>query len=116
MDETGDGGEVRMAVGGQGYKDDILAAGAGDQSRGGDAGGVCEEDDLEQDGGVIGGCAGMVVVEAVKEDGEVQFIDDLVERELEGAGLKLLAQINGDHELLMLRVGFEAGHGVSLYR
>ena len=60
---------MRYGVAGQGFEDYVGFAGPLDLAAGGDAFGVGVEDDLEQDGGVIGGTAAAVVGIAGVEDG-----------------------------------------------
>ena len=60
---------MRYGVAGQGFEDYVGFTGPLDFTAGGDAFGVGVEDDLEQDGGVIGGTAAVVVVVAGAEDG-----------------------------------------------
>ena len=63
--EVGDGGEVGGGITGEGHEDDVLPAALLDFPAGGDAPGVGIEDDLQQDGGIIGGGAGVVIAIAL---------------------------------------------------
>ena len=80
---------------------------------GGDTPGVGIKDDLEENGRVVGGGAGIVVAVAGIEDGEVEFIiDQVVQRILEGAGQDLLVKGDGDELALAVVVFFVACHPV----
>ena len=95
--EGGDGGEVRRAVAGEGDEGDVLAAGAFDVAAADDALAVGEQHDLEQHGRRVGGGAGVVVVVAGVEAGQVELvIDQVVQRVFEGAGEQLPLQIDGN--------------------
>jgi hypothetical protein len=61
-----------------------------------DAPAVGEEDDLEQHGRRVGGCAGEVVLVAGVEAGQVELvIDQVVQGVFEGAGQQLPFEIDG---------------------
>ena len=112
-DEVGNGGEVGGGIAGEGHEDDVLPTALLYLPAGGDAPGVGIEDDLEQDGGIIGGGAGIVIAVAGIEDGEVEFvIDQVVQRVLEGAGEDLLVKGDGNELALAVVVLFVACHPV----
>ena len=60
-DELGQGGEMRDGIAGQRFKDDVGLAAPLDFAAGGDAFGVREQNDLQQDGWIVGQAAGVVV-------------------------------------------------------
>jgi hypothetical protein len=115
-DEGGEGGEVRGAVAGERDEGDVVAAGALDVAAADDAPAVGEEDDLEQHGRRVGGCAGEVVLVAGVEAGQVELvIDEVVQRVFEGAGQQLPFEIDGNEA----RAGVDvlvAGHGIGSKR
>ncbi len=96
---------------GEGHEDNVFPAALLYLPAGGDAPGVGIEDDLEQDGGIIGGGAGIVVAVAVIEEGKIEFlVDQVVQRVLEGAGEDLLIKGDGDEFALAVVVLFVACH------
>ena len=68
-DKGGECGEVRLAVSGDSDKQYILAAGRFDLAAVDDATAVGQQDDLDEDGRVEGGCAFVVVFVAGMEGG-----------------------------------------------
>lgn len=109
-DEFGQCGELGCAVTGQGHEEDVLAAGALDASARYQAAAIGQQDDLEQDCGVVGGSAGCIVVVAGMQTGEVKFmVNQIVQRVLEAARLDLRVQHYGD-ELWGAINQFVAGH------
>lgn len=111
--EGGQGGEVGLAVSGQGDEEDVVAAGGFDLAARNDAPAVGEKDDLEEDGGIVGGSAFDVVVVAGVESGEVEFfVHQMTKGEFKGARLDLPVEIHRQ-EFHALVDGFESGHGRS---
>ena len=95
--KPGDSGEVRPAVAGQRDKGDVFAAGAPDAAAADNAHGVREQDNLQKHGGRIGGCPRHVVAVTRIETREIEFVvDQVVHGMFEGAGQKLLLQVDGE--------------------
>jgi hypothetical protein len=78
----GQGGDVRLAVAGQGNEGDVLATGALDGAAADDALPVGEQHDLEQHGGWKGTRAGGVVLEPCVKAGQVDLV---IEQVIQGA-------------------------------
>ena len=55
-DKLGQGGEVRDGIAGQRLEDDVGLAASLDLAAGSDAFGASEQNDLQQDGGIVGQC------------------------------------------------------------
>ena len=97
--EAGDVGVARARVAGDGHEQHVLLArtlylAAGDQ-----AAAVGQQHDLEHDARVVGRGAGDVVAELGVERAQVEFlIDQVTQRELEGAGLDLLFEHHRDEQ------------------
>lgn len=73
-----------------------MAAGGFDLAAGEDAAAVGQEDDLEEDGGVVGSGALKVVLVAGVEGSEVELlVRQMAEGEFECARLDLLLEMNG---------------------
>lgn len=112
-DKSGEGGEMRLAVTGQGDEGDVFAAGALDVAAADDALGIAEQDDLEQHGGRIGAGAGGVIAEAGIAAAEVDFVvEQVVQRMFESAGDELPLQVNGEKPRASVNV-LVARHGAS---
>ena len=98
---------------GQGDEEDVFAASLFDLAGTDHAFGVSQQDDLEQDFGMDGGSAGLVVVVAGVEDREVKaFFDQFADGVFERAGDNLVLQGNGQHDQLIFIAGFEFCHKV----
>ena len=102
-----------LAVAAEGNERDVFAAGARDVAAADHAPAVGEEDDLQQDGGGVRRSAGLVVAIVAIESR--QFIghfvvDEMVQGVLEGAGLELLFEDDGQQERTGIN-GLVAGHG-----
>lgn len=114
-DESGKGGEVRLAVARQGDEGNVVAADGFNVAAGNDALAVGEQNNLEQHGGWIGGSAGGVILEPGIEAGQIDLvIDEVVEGVLEGAGKQLPLEINRQKSRAGVD-GFVARHAVGLY-
>lgn len=95
--ETGDRGEVRLAVAGEGDEDGMLAAQAFNAATADDTLRVGEQHELEQRRRRIGRRAGSIIAEACIERGQVDLVfEQVIERMLEGAGQQLALQIERD--------------------
>ena len=102
-------------IGGQSHENDVLIAAISDLPAGGDPLGVCVQDDLEQNPGIVCRCAGFVVLISEVEDGEVDFVvDQIVESVLEGAGEDLFVEAEGDEFALRVVVLLVLRHMPSL--
>jgi hypothetical protein len=112
-DEVGNGGEVGGRITREGHEDNVLLAALLYLPAGGDAPGIGVEDDLQEDGGVIGRGAGIVIGVAGIEHGEVEFlVDQVIEGILEGAREDLLVKGDGNELALTVIVLFVACHPV----
>ena len=99
-----------MRIAGDGDEHDVVAAGGFDLAAADKAAAVGEQDDLEQDGGVVGGRAFGVVLVAGVEGGEVELvIDQVAQRIFEAAGLDLPVEVDRD-QFQALVDRFEARH------
>gem|GEM_PF-4770441 len=88
--ESGDGGEVRLAVTARHHELYVLAARRGDGTRADHAAAVAEQDDLEQYRRVVGRNARGVVAVGLDERGKIGFVvHQHAYRVLECAGQKL---------------------------
>ena len=111
-DEFRQSGEVGHHIAGQGFEDDVGLAAPLHLPAGVDALGVGEQNDLQQDGRIIGQTAGVFVAVFGVEDRQVQLVlDQVVHRVFESAGLELVLVIDHDHGVLIVVVVLEAGHG-----
>jgi hypothetical protein len=110
-DKGSDGAVVGGVSVGEGDEDNVFLAGAFDLARGDHASGVGEQDDFEQDLGMDGGCANLVVVVTRIKDGEVevlvhQFADGVLERSWDD----LVLQGDWEHDQLIFVEWFEFCH------
>ena len=106
---------MRLAIGGQGHEDDVLAAALFDVAAGGDTARVGVEHDLEQDGWIVGGCAGFIIGVARREVRQIKFvIDDVAECVFESAREDLTREGDGKQFELVVVVFFVAGHPILL--
>jgi hypothetical protein len=109
-DEGGDGGEMRLAVAGEGDEGDVFPAGPLDAPRTDDPLAVGEEDDLEQHGRRVGSGAGGIIAIPPVEGRQVQFVvDEVVQRMLEGARQQLPFKVHGQKPRAGV-YGLVAGH------
>ena len=98
---------------GEGHEDNVFPAALFYFPAGGDTPGVGIEDDLEKNGGIIGGGAGIVIGVAGIKYGEIKLmVDQVVQRVFEGAGEDLLVKGDGKELALTVVVLFVAGHRV----
>ena len=110
-DKLGQGGEVRNGIAGQCFKDDVGLATPLDLKAGGDAFGVGEQYDLQQNGRIVGQAAGVVIAVFRVKNRQVQLVfDQVVNRVFEGAGLELLSVVDDDHRILVVVVVLETRH------
>lgn len=111
-DELGQRGEVRNGIAGQRLEGDVGLAAPLHLTAGLDALGVGEQDDLQQDGWIVGQSAGIFVAVLGVEDRQVQLVlDQVVHRVFKGAGLELVLVVDHDHGILVDVVGSETGFG-----
>ncbi len=104
-DELGDGCEVGAGIGGQGHEQHVLVAKRLDAPAAGDAPGVGQQHDLEQQRRVVGTAAGVLVAVLVVKDTQVEFlIDQVVQGVFERAGQDLAIEADRDKSTLGLIV------------
>jgi len=102
---------VRPGVGGKGHEDDVLIAAISDLPAGGDPFGIGVENDLQEDAGIIGWGAGLIVLITEIENGKVYFVvDEVMKRVLEGAGEDLFVKTDRDEFALRIVVVFVLRH------
>ncbi len=97
-DEASNCGEVSLSVTAEGDEGDIFTASAFDVPTTDEASGIGKEDDFERHNGIIGRCAGCVIVVMTVKGGELIghfVVDKVVECVFERAGLELLFEDNG---------------------
>src|SRR3989338_2180889 len=110
-DKVGEGREVGLCVGCEGFEEDVVLTAGFNLSAGGDAVGVGKEDDFQQNGGIEGGGAGCIILIKVEKDREVELVvDDMVVGILKGTGQDLIFEINGDQFALIVVIFFIPGH------
>ena len=110
-DEFSQGGEVWNRVAGQSFEDDVSLAAPLHLAAGGDAFGVGEQDDLQEDRRIVGQPAGVFIAIPWMEYRQVQFVlDQIMHRVFKGAGLQLFLVVDDDHGVLVVVVVLEAGH------
>ena len=111
-DEIGDRAVIGPQVRGQGHEDDVLPAQGLDAAAAGDAFGIGQDDDLQQQPGVIGRSAVVVVAVILVEGAQLElFIDQPGKGVLEAAGQDLLLIGHGDHLHLIVVVVYVSRHG-----
>ena len=93
----------------QRHEDDVLPAALLDPA-GDNAPGVGVEDDLQQNGGIVGRGADVVGVAIIKEREIELVVDEVVEGIFEGAGKDLLVKGDGDELALAVVVRFVTSH------
>ena len=98
-------------VAGQRFKDDIGLAAPLDLAARGDALGIREQDDLQQDGGILGRAAGVAVAVFGMKHRQIQLVfDQVVHRMFKGAGLELFLVVDHDHGILIVVAVLETRH------
>ena len=111
-DKAGDGRKVRPLVAGQGDEGDVVAARAFNLAAADDALRIGKQDDFEQNRRRVGFSAGLVVLVAGVEAGQIEFmIDQMIQCVFEAAGQKLFAQVNSEKTRAGVDV-FVTGHHV----
>jgi hypothetical protein len=97
--KLGQGGEVRDCIAGQRFKDDVGLTAPLDLAAGGDAFGVSEQNDLQQDGGIVGQAAGVVVAIFWVKNRQIQLVfNQVVNGVFKSAGLELLSVVDDNPE------------------
>ncbi len=97
---------------GQRHEGDVFQAGAFHLAGTEHSPGIGEQDDVEQEFGVDGARAGLVVVGARVERREVNVLfDHVVDGVLQAAGDELGFERDGQHGHLVVVAGFVFGHG-----
>ena len=92
--ELGDVAVAGLAVAADGDEQHVVGAGLLDLAAGDEASAVGQQHELEHDARVVGADADFVVVEPGIQCRAVEFvIDQVVQREFEGAGLDLFGQV-----------------------
>ncbi len=110
-DELGQGGEMWNRIAGQGLEDDVGLAAPLHLAAGGDALGISEQDDLQENGRIVGQPTGVFIAVLGMKHRQVQLVlDQVVHRVFKGAGLELFLVIDDDHGILVVVVMLEAGH------
>ena len=110
-DKLGQGGEVRDCIAGQRFKDDVGFTAPLDLAAGGDAFGVSEQNDLQQDGGIVGQAAGVVVAIFRVKNRQIQLVfNQVVNGVFKSAGLELLSVVDDNHRILVVVVVLETRH------
>ena len=113
-DKAGNARKVRHRIAGQSLEDNIVLTLPLNLATGGDALRVSKQNNLEQYGGVIGLATAAIVVVLVVESRQVNMvINEVMQREFEGAGLDLLFEIDHNHRILIVIIGFEVGHAAA---
>lgn len=91
--KVGDGGEVGLPVGGYGDKQDVLSAQLLDLATAGDAFGIGQQHDLQQNRRIIGRAATIVIMVAMVENRQIQTLfDEVGEIAFKAAGEYLLIE------------------------
>jgi hypothetical protein len=110
-DKLGQDGEVRNVIAGQRFKDDVGLAAPLDLSAGGDALGVSKQDDLQENSGIVGSAAGVVVAVLGVKHRQVQLVlNQVMNGVFKGTGLELFLVVDDHHRILIVVVVLEAGH------
>lgn len=114
--ETGDGGEVRVRVGGQRHENDVLDAAALDLPAGGDAAGIGIQHNLQQNCRIVGRGTGLVVPVFRIEGSQIDFVvDQVAEGIFEAAGEDLTGKGDADEFALVVIVVLVPRHPASLF-
>src|SRR5690554_308707 len=110
-DKLGQGGEVENRVAGQCFKDDVGLTAPLDLAAGGDALGISKQNDLQENGGIVG-CAACVVVAILGvKHRQIQFVfNQVMNGVFKRAGLKLFLIVDHDHGILVVVVVLEMRH------
>jgi hypothetical protein len=110
-DELSQGGEVRDGIAGQRLENDVGLAAPLDLAAGGDALRVRKQNNLQQNGRIVGQSASVVVAVLGMKHRQIQLVfDQIVNRVLEGARLELLLVIDDHHRILIVVVVLETRH------
>jgi hypothetical protein len=110
-DELSKGAVIRGIAIRQGNEKDVLLAGAFDLAGTDHPFGVGQQNDLEQDLGMDGGCAGVVVVVACVKHRQIDmFLHQLADGVFQRTWHKLVLQGNWEHDQLIFIAGFEFRH------
>ena len=113
--KAGQRGEVRDRIAGQGLEQNIGLAAPLDLAAGGNAFGVGEQNDLQQDGRIVGQAACSVISTARVKYRQIQLVfNQVMNGVLERAWLELLLVVDHHHAVLAVVVGLEAWHATLL--
>ena len=94
-DEIGNAGEMRPGIGGQRHEHHVLPAGLFNLPAGDDAPRVGVEYDLEQNPGIVGPGAGLIIAKTGIEQGKIKLVvDEVIQGIFEGAGQNLVGEVD----------------------
>ena len=110
-DKLGQGGEVRDGIARQRFEDDVGLAAPLDLTAGGDAFRVSKQNDLQQNGRIVGQSAGVVVALLGVKHRQIQLVlNQVMNGVFEGARLELFLVVNDHHRILVVVGVLEARH------
>jgi hypothetical protein len=110
-DELGQGGEMRDGIAGQRFEDDVGLAAPLDLSAGGDALGLSEQDDLQENSGIVGSAAGVVVAVLGMKNRQIKLVlNQVMNGVFKGTGLELFLVVDDHHRILIVVVVLETRH------
>jgi hypothetical protein len=110
-DKLGQGGEVRDGIAGQRLEDDVGLAASLDLAAGGDAFRVSKQNDLQQNGRIVGQSTGVVVALLGVKHRQIQLVlNQVMNGVFEGARLELFLVVDDHHRILVVVDVLETRH------